>query len=221
MRRLYKGTFGEKTHLQLQSRSEKSRTEFGVSEHILALLLRTPEDLPNNLSSNLGGVDRTSSPFALGVLHILGDVKLGAEKSGLDQEISLERWVHHSNSRGVARRPNKAKGRIDRGIREVNVERGVAGESVDGEFSTSMLLVGREEGDVTVDRTVRSLDEELGEISKFIPFVVGLSGVVCESDVGSDGRVPGLEHQKLSGGEVSNDGVILGPKLTTVNAQSL
>jgi hypothetical protein len=207
--------------LQLQSRPEQGRTELGVSERILAILFRTPEDLSSNLLSSLGGVDRTSPIFALGILHILSDVKLGAEKSRLDQEVSLESRVHYSNSGGFARQPNETKGRINRGIREANVERGVAGESVDGEFSTSMVLSGSEEGNVTEDRAVRGFDEELGEISKLILFVVGLSRVVCESDVGSDGRVPGLEHQKLSGGEVSNDDVILGPKLTTVNAQSL
>ena len=206
----------EKKRLQPQSRAEQARTELGVSERILALLFGTPEDLSNNLLSNLGGIDRTSPAFALGVLHILGDVKLGAEKARLDQEVSLESRVHDSNSGGVARRPTEAKGRVNRGIREVNVERGVAGEGVDEEYATGTLLSGSEERDVTVDRAVRGLDKELGEISKF-----GRCRVICESDVDGDGRVPGLEHQKLTGGEVSNDNVILGPKLTTVNAQSL
>ena len=210
----------EKIRLQLQSRAEQGRTEFGVSERIL-VLLRTPEDLSSNLVSNLGDVDRTSPAFALGILHILGDVNLGAEKIRLDQEVSLESWVHDSDSGGVARQPNETKGRINGGIREVNVERGVAGESVDGEFATSMVLTGSEEGDVAVDKAVRGLDEELGEISELIPVVVGLSRFVCESDVGSDGRVFGLEHQKLSGGEISKDAVVLGSKLTAINAQSL
>ena len=187
-----------------------------MSKRILALLLGTPEDLSNDLLSNLGEVDRTSPAFALGVLYILGDVKLGAEKARLDQEVSLESWVHDSNSGGIACQPTEAKGRVNRGIREANVERGVAGEGVDEECATSTLLSGSEERDITVDRAVRSLDEELGGISKF-----GRCGVICESDVDSDGRVLGLEHQKLTGGEISNDNVILGPKLAAVNTQGL
>ena len=191
-----------------------------MSERILALL-RTPEDLSNNLPSSLGEIDRTSPAFALGVFQTLGDVKPGAEKTRLDQEVSLESWVQESNGGGVTRQPNEAKGRINGGIRKLNMERGVACESVDGEFAASMILGGSEEGDVTKDRAVRGFDEELGEISEFILFVIGLSRVVCESDVGSDGSVLGIEHQKLSGSEVTNDSVILGPKLTTVNTQSL
>lgn len=206
----------EKKRLQPQSRAEQARTELGVSERILALLLGTPEDLSNDLLSNLGGIDRTSPAFALGVLHILGDVKLGAEKARLDQEVSLESWVHDSNSGGVARRSTESKGRVNRGIREVNVERGIAGEGVDEEYATGTLFSGSEERDVTVDRAVRSLDKELGEIRNF-----GRCGVICESDVDGDGRVLGLEHQEFTGGEVSDNNVILGSKLATVNAQSL
>lgn len=74
-----------------------------------------------------------------------------------------------------------------------------------------------------MDRTVRGFDEELGEISKFIPFVTGLFllRIVCEGNVDSDGRIPGLENQEFGGGEVSNDDIILGPKVATINAQSL
>lgn len=192
-----------------------------MSERILAILLRTPVNLSNNLISNLGGVDRTSPVLALGILQTLGDVNLGAEKSGLDQEVSLEGWVHDSNSGGIGRRPNELKGRINGRIREANMERGVASESVDGEFATSVVLGGGEEGDVTVDRAVRGFNKNLGEIGKRRVVVTGLLRVVCESNVDSDRRVRGLEHQELSGGEVSNDGVVFGLQLATVNAQSL
>ena len=194
-----------------------------MSERILALLLRTPVYLSNNLPSNFGDIDRTSPALALGILQALGDVDLGSEKSGLDQEVSLESGVHDSRSGGVGRQPNETKGRIDGGIREPDVERGIAGEGIDREFATRKVFSGGEEGDVTMDRAVRGLDEDLGEISKFIPFVTGLFllGVVRKGDVDGDGSVPGFENQELSGGEVSNDGIILGSEMTTINAQSL
>jgi len=127
--------------------------------------------------------------------------------------------VQGSKSGSVASQPNEAKDGINGCVREVNVKRGVAGESVDRELAASMVLGGSDEGDVTVDRTVRGFDEDAGDFSRVI--ITGLSGVVGESDVGSNGRVGGLENQELSGGEVSDDGAILSPKLTTLNVQSL
>ena len=191
-----------------------------MSERLLTLLFGTPINLSNNLSSNLGGVDRTGSALTLGVLQTFGDVKLGSEKSGLDQEIALVSGVQDSQSGGVARQPDETEDGVNWGIRKFNVERGVAGESVDGEFATRKVFSGRKEGDVAVDRAVRGFDEELGEI---IPFIAGsfLPGFIYEGDVDGDGRIPGLENQEFSGGEVSNDDIILGPKVTTVNAQSL
>ena len=167
-----------------------------MSKRILALLLGPPIDLSNNLPSDLGDIYRTSPALALGILHILGDVDLGPEKSGLDQEVTLESGVHDSHSGGVARQADETKDRINRGIREVDVEGGVAGEGVDREFATRVVFGGRDEGDVTVDRAVRSFDEDLGEISKFIHFVIGLFllGIVCEGNVDGDGSVPGLEN---------------------------
>jgi len=82
--------------------------------------------------------------------------------------------MHESHSGGVGRQPNEAKGRIDGGIREADVKRGIVGEGIDGEFATRKVFGGSEEGDVTVDRAVGGLDEELGEISKFIPFITRL-----------------------------------------------
>jgi len=194
-----------------------------VSKRVLTLLLGTPIDLPNNLPSNLGDIYRTSPALALGIFHILSDVNLGPEKSGLDQEVSLESGVHDGHSGGVARQPNEAKGRIHRGIRETDVERGVAGEGVDGEFAAREVFGVGEEGDVTVYGAVRGFDEELGETSKLISIIARqiLGGVIRKGDVDGDGRVPGLENQEFSGGEVSNDDVVLGPEVTTVNAQSL
>lgn len=131
--------------------------------------------------------------------------------------------MHGGYSGGVARQPNEMKGRVHRGIRETNVEGGVASEGVDGEFATREVFGVSEEGDVTDCGAVRSFDEELGEGSRLVLFVARkvLGGVILEGDVDGDGRVPGLENQKFSGGEVSDDGVILGPDVTTVNAQSL
>jgi len=192
-----------------------------VSEHILALIFGTPINLSNNLPSNLGDIYRTSPVLALGILHILGDVNLGPEKSGLDQEVSLESGVHDGHSGGVARQPKETKGGIHRGICETDVERGVARECVYQEFAAGVVFGVREEGDVSVNGTVRSFDEELGESSKIILFVFVtrkvLDGVILEGDVDGDGRVPSLENQEFSGGEISDDGVILSPDVTTVN----
>ena len=128
--------------------------------------------------------------------------------------------VQGSQSGSVGRQPDETKDRINRGVREANVERGVASESVDGEFATRMVFGSSDKGNVTVDRAVRGFDQELGEI---IPFVAGclLSGVICESDVDGNRRVLGLENQELSGGEVSDDDVVLGLKVATINIQSL
>ena len=190
---------------------------------ILALLLGSPIDLPNNLFSNLGEIDRSGSAFALGVLQILGDVNLGSKQSGLDQEVSLESGMHDSHGGGVARQPDETKSRINGSIREVDVKRGVPGERVDGEFPTRKVFGGSEEGDVTMDGAVRGLDEELGETSQLILVVTGrfLFGIIRKGDVDGDGRVPGLEDQELGSGEVSNDDIVLGPNVTAINAQSL
>jgi len=213
-------TFANKESLQLQSRTEQGGTELGVSKCVL-VLLRTPVNLPNNLLSNLGGINCARPTLALGVLHILGDVNLRSKKSGLDQEVSLEGGVHDSHGRGVTRQPNEMKGRINRGICEANTKWGVAGESFNGEFATGKVFSGSKEGDVAVDRAVRGFDEELGDI--IIPFVIGrfLLRVIGEGYVDDNGRVAGLENQQFGGSEVSNDGVVLGPELTTVDTQSL
>ena len=99
--------------------------------------------------------------------------------------------MHDSKSGGVGGQPNEAKGRIYRGIREADAEWGVTGESVDGEFTTSKVLSGSEEGDIAVNRAVRGLDEELGEL--MVPGTF-LFGVVRESDVDGDRRVLSLEN---------------------------
>ena len=193
-----------------------------MAKRILTLLLRTPEDLSNNLVSNLGGFDCTSPVFALGILQTLSDVNLGPEKGRLDQKVPLESGVHDSQGGGVGRQPNEAKGRINRGIREADMERRVVGEGVDEEFTAGVILGGGEEGYVAVNRAVRGFDEKLGEISKLI-LVAGtlLFGIVCESNIDSNGRIPGLEHQELSSSKISDDWAILGPEMTAVNAQSL
>ena len=194
-----------------------------MSKRVLAVLFGTPINLSNNLPSNLGDIYSTSPALTLGIFHILGDVNLGSEECGLDQEVSLESWVHDGHSGGVGGQPNETKGGINRGVRETDVERRVAGEGVDGEFSTREVFCGSEEGDITVDGTVRGFDEELGKISELISFVTRhfLAGVIREGDVDGDGRVPGFEDQEFGSGEVSNDDIILGPKVTTINAQSL
>ena len=107
-----------------------------MPKSVLALLLRTPVNLANNLLSDLGDADRTSSALALGVLDILVDVNLRSEQGGLDQEVTLESRVQECHSGCVGRKPDETKDRINRGVRKVDVERGVAGESVDGEFTT-------------------------------------------------------------------------------------
>ena len=126
-----------------------------------------------------------------------------------------------SKSRRVASYSKETKDGVNGSVREVNVERGVAGESVDRELATCMVLGGSDERDVTIDRTVRGFDEDAGDFSRVTVIVNGLSRVVKESDVRSDWRIPGLKNQELGGGEVSNDGTILSPELTTIDVQSL
>jgi len=104
------------------------------------LTLGTPIDLSSNLLSSLGEIHRTSPALALWILHILVDVDLGPEKSRLDQEVSLESGVHDGHGWGIGRQPSEMKGRIHRGISETNVERGVSGEGVDGEFATRVVF---------------------------------------------------------------------------------
>lgn len=192
-----------------------------MSERVLAVLLRTPEDLSKNLPSDLGDIDRASPALAFRVLYVWVDINFGAKKARFDQEVSLVSRVQVSKSGSVASYSDETKDGINGSIRKVNVERGVVGESVDGELATSMVLGVSDEREVTIDRTVRGFDEDAGYLSRVIVIVNGLSGVVEESDVGSDGRVTGLENQKLGGGEVSNDGAVLSPKLTTIDGQSL
>lgn len=190
-----------------------------MSKRIL-ILFGTPIDLSSNLPSNLGDIDRTGPTLTRGIIYILIDVNLGPKETGLDQEVTLVSRVQGSQSGRVSGRPNKAKGRINRGIRKVDVERGVSGDSVDGEFATRMVFSGRDEGDVRVERAIRGLDEELGEFNPFVTKHL-LFGVIYKGDVDCDGRVLGVENQEFGGGEISNYDVILGPKVTTVNTESL
>lgn len=131
--------------------------------------------------------------------------------------------MHDNHGGGVPRQPNESKGRIDGGGREANVERRVVGKGVDEEFTTSLVLSGGEKRDVAVNKGIRGFDEELGEISKLIHIVAGmfLFGVVHKSNISSDRRVAGLEHQKFGSGEITDDRAILGLDLATLNAQSL
>lgn len=190
-----------------------------MSKRIL-ILFGTPIDLSSNLPSNLGDIDRTGPTLARGITYILIDVNLGPKETGLDQEVTLVSRVQGSQSGRVSRRPNEAKGRINRGIRKVNVERGVSGDSVDGEFATRMVFSGRDEGDVGVEGAIRGLDEELGEFNAFVTKHL-LFGVIHKGDVDRDGRVLGVENQEFGGSEISNDDVIAGPEVTTVDAESL
>ena len=74
----------KKKHLQPQSRSKQGRTKLDMSERVLAILLRTPEDLSKNLPSNLGDIDRASPVLALRVLDVRVDINLGAKKARFD-----------------------------------------------------------------------------------------------------------------------------------------
>ena len=85
------------------------------------------------------------------------------------------------------------------------MERGIAGESIDREFTARMVLRSTEERDAAVNMAVRSSDEKVGKIREFISDEVEvLFGVVHGGDVDGDGSVPGLECQEFGRSEVSN-----------------
>lgn len=193
-----------------------------MPKHVLASLLRTPVNLSNDLPSSIGDIDRSSPALALGILHVLFNLDLWPEEGRLDQEVALVSRVEENQGGGVARKPVEMKGGVDGGLRKADMERSIAGESVDQEFTPRMVFSGGEEREVGVNWAVGSSDEKLGEIGKLISFVVGvLFRIVREGDVDGDGRVSGLEYQELGSGEVADDDVVVGPDFTTLNAQTL
>jgi len=187
-----------------------------------ALFLGTPEHLSDNLLSNAFRIDRASPSLALGILHILVNLKLGSEEGRLDGEVSLVSRVQGSIRRGVGRETSEMKDGINRGIRKADGEWGVAGESIDHEFTTGMILCGGNKGDVGMHGAIRGFDEHLGEISVLVALIVEfLLGVVREGDVHDNRIVPGLENQEVCGGKISEDDASIGPDFAALNVQSL
>jgi hypothetical protein len=193
-----------------------------VSKCILALFFRTPEDLSGDLPSTLGDIDRASPVLARWIDYILFDLNLGSEERRLDQEVALVGRVHDSNSGEETRKPGETEDGINRGICKANVERGVGSDGMDQEFPTGMVLCVSDEGKVTANGTVRGFDEELGGIGVLIFLAVKfLFRGVRKGNVDNDGRVLGLEYQKLCGGVVSDNHIIFGLDRTAVDVKSL